>query len=119
MADANAILITGGRLVDPVQGIDDTVDVLIVDGRVVQVGDAAATYTRIRAYSVPLWLLWVALREYRYAQNDSQSPMWGSIVANVWKTDLLVSSTRRQVSWTPASTPPRCETCCPPRTASM
>ena len=40
MADATpAVLLTGGRLLDPSQGLDRTGDLLLVDGRVEHVGD--------------------------------------------------------------------------------
>ena len=43
MADANSLLLTGGRVIDPANKLDATTDVLIVDGKIAAVGaDAAA-----------------------------------------------------------------------------
>jgi MATE family multidrug resistance protein len=46
-------------------------------------GEHAATYLMIRTLGSPLALLAVALREARYAQSDSRSPMVATLVANV------------------------------------
>ena len=43
MADTNALLLTGGRVIDPASKLDAVADVLIVDGKISAVGrDAAA-----------------------------------------------------------------------------
>lgn len=46
-------------------------------------GEQAATYLLIRSLGSPLALLGVALREARYAESDSRSPMVAALVANV------------------------------------
>ncbi|MYD74008.1 MAG: dihydroorotase, partial [Chloroflexi bacterium] len=39
----NRILVYGGRVIDPASGIDERLDVLVVDGRIAEVGaDLAA-----------------------------------------------------------------------------
>jgi MATE family multidrug resistance protein len=44
-------------------------------------GQAASTYLRIRILGAPLALLYVALREVRYAEGDPQSPMRATMTA--------------------------------------
>ncbi len=44
---------------------------------------AAETYFRIRILGAPMALLYVALREVRYAQGDARTPMIATVVANV------------------------------------
>ncbi|HEY6560136.1 MAG TPA: MATE family efflux transporter [Polyangiaceae bacterium] len=46
-------------------------------------GEHAATYLLIRSLGSPLALLGVALREARYAESDSRSPMVATLIANV------------------------------------
>jgi MATE family, multidrug efflux pump len=46
-------------------------------------GAAARTYLRLRILGSPSALMFVALREVRYAQGDAQSPMRASVVANL------------------------------------
>jgi MATE family multidrug resistance protein len=46
-------------------------------------GDAVHTYLRIRILGAPLALLFVALREIRYAQGDSRGPMRATVLANL------------------------------------
>jgi MATE family, multidrug efflux pump len=46
-------------------------------------GAAAATYLRIRILAAPLALIYVALREVRYAQGDARTPMMATVAANV------------------------------------
>jgi MATE family multidrug resistance protein len=48
-----------------------------------EAGQAAAEYLQIRNLGAPFILLFVALRETRYAQGDSRSPMRASLLANV------------------------------------
>lgn len=45
-------------------------------------GEAARTYLRVRILGAPLVLVYVALREVRYAQGDARSPMVASVIAN-------------------------------------
>ena len=42
MADANSLLLTGGRVIDPASKLDAVADVLIVDGKIAAVGAEAA-----------------------------------------------------------------------------
>ena len=42
MADANSLLLTGGRVIDPAAKFDDVADVLIVKGKIAAVGREAA-----------------------------------------------------------------------------
>jgi dihydroorotase len=42
MADANALLLTGGRVMDPISNLDARADVLIANGKIVAVGAEAA-----------------------------------------------------------------------------
>ena len=53
-------------------------------------GHAASTYLRIRILGAPLALLYVALREVRYAQGDPQSPMRATIAAQATNIGLAV-----------------------------
>lgn len=53
-----------------------------------EAGEAAAAYLQIRNLGAPLILLFVALRETRYGQGDSRSPMRASILANVVNVSL-------------------------------
>jgi MATE family multidrug resistance protein len=46
-------------------------------------GEHAATYLLIRSLGSPLALLGVALREARYAESDSRSPMVATLIANL------------------------------------
>jgi MATE family multidrug resistance protein len=46
-------------------------------------GEAAATYLWIRILGAPMALVYVALREVRYAQGDARSPMVATVLANV------------------------------------
>ncbi|HMJ13180.1 MAG TPA: MATE family efflux transporter [Polyangiaceae bacterium] len=46
-------------------------------------GEQAATYLLIRSLGSPVALLCGALREARYAQSDSRSPMVAALIANV------------------------------------
>lgn len=46
-------------------------------------GEQAARYLLIRSLGSPLALLAVALREARYAESDSRSPMVATLIANV------------------------------------
>ena len=39
-ADQVTVVITGARLLDPVEGLDVTAELLIVDGRIAQIGDS-------------------------------------------------------------------------------
>ena len=54
-------------------------------------GRAAGTYLRIRILGAPLALLYVALREVRYAEGDPQSPMRATIAAQA--TNILLAVT--------------------------
>jgi len=51
-------------------------------------GQAAGTYLRIRILGAPLALLYVALREVRYAEGDPQSPMRATIAAQATNITL-------------------------------
>ena len=42
-SDAVNVLVQGARLFDPVEGLDVTADLLIQDGKIVQIGDKIAT----------------------------------------------------------------------------
>ncbi len=42
MADANALLLTGGRVIDPASGRDEVTDVLLAEGKIKAVGHEAA-----------------------------------------------------------------------------
>lgn len=53
-------------------------------------GEAAHTYLHIRNLVAPLVLIGVALREVRYAEGDSQSPMLATIGANIVNVGLAV-----------------------------
>jgi MATE family multidrug resistance protein len=46
-------------------------------------GEAARSYLRIRILGAPLVLVFVALREVRYGQGESRSPMRASLIANL------------------------------------
>lgn len=46
-------------------------------------GQAARTYLKIRNIGAPAALIYVALREVRYAQGDARSPMRATVLANV------------------------------------
>jgi MATE family multidrug resistance protein len=46
-------------------------------------GQAASTYLRIRLAGAPMVLLYVALREVRYAYGDAKSPMLASLAAQL------------------------------------
>jgi multidrug resistance protein, MATE family len=45
-------------------------------------GQAAKTYLQIRILGAPMALVYVALREVRYAQSDARAPMYATILAN-------------------------------------
>jgi multidrug resistance protein, MATE family len=45
-------------------------------------GEAARTYLRVRILGAPLVLAFVALREFRYGEGDSKTPMRASIIGN-------------------------------------
>jgi MATE family multidrug resistance protein len=53
-------------------------------------GAAARTYLRIRIVGAPLALLYVALREGRYAEGDAQSPMRATVAAQLVNIGLAV-----------------------------
>jgi MATE family multidrug resistance protein len=46
-------------------------------------GHAARTYMHIRNLGAPIVLVYVALREVRYAEGDVRSPMTATVIANV------------------------------------
>ncbi|MCX5741814.1 MAG: MATE family efflux transporter [Proteobacteria bacterium] len=46
-------------------------------------GGFAASYLALRAFAAPINLLYVALREARYGEGDTRSPMRASVVGNV------------------------------------
>lgn len=48
-----------------------------------EAGVHARDYLLVRALSAPILLLYVALREARYGQGDSQRPMIAAVIANV------------------------------------
>jgi MATE family multidrug resistance protein len=52
---------------------------------------AAGTYLRIRIVGAPLALLYVALREVRYAKGDPQSPMRATVAAQATNIILAVT----------------------------
>ncbi|HMJ55892.1 MAG TPA: MATE family efflux transporter [Polyangiaceae bacterium] len=54
-------------------------------------GQAAGTYLRIRILGAPLALLYVALREVRYAEGDPRSPMRATVAAQA--TNILLAVT--------------------------
>jgi MATE family multidrug resistance protein len=54
-------------------------------------GEAAGTYLRIRILGAPLALLYVALREVRYAEGDPQSPMRATVAAQATNVVLAVT----------------------------
>src|SRR5262249_61090348 len=51
---------------------------------------AAEDYLSIRILGAPFVLLYVALREVRYARGDSQTPMRATLLANVVNIGLAV-----------------------------
>jgi MATE family multidrug resistance protein len=53
-------------------------------------GAAARTYLRIRIVGAPLALLYVAMREGRYAEGDAQSPMRATVAAQLVNIGLAV-----------------------------
>jgi MATE family multidrug resistance protein len=53
-------------------------------------GAAARTYLRIRVVGAPLVLLYVAMREVRYAEGDAQSPMRATVAAQLVNIALAV-----------------------------
>ncbi len=53
-------------------------------------GHAAGTYLRIRILGAPLALLYVALREVRYAEGDPRSPMRATVAAQATNIGLAV-----------------------------
>jgi MATE family multidrug resistance protein len=53
-------------------------------------GAAARTYLRIRILGAPLVLLFVALKEVRYAEGDARTPMLADVAANVTNITLAV-----------------------------
>ena len=53
-------------------------------------GRAARTYLQIRIVGAPLALLYVALREVRYAEGDAQSPMRATVAAQAVNILLAV-----------------------------
>jgi len=53
-------------------------------------GKAARTYLQIRILGAPLALLYVALREVRYAEGDAQSPMRATVAAQAVNITLAV-----------------------------
>ena len=57
-------------------------------------GRAAATYLRIRLAGAPLVLLYVALREVRYAYGDAKSPMIASLLAQLVNVTLAIIAVR-------------------------
>lgn len=54
-------------------------------------GHAAGTYLKIRILGAPFALLYVALREVRYAQGDPQSPMRATVAAQATNIALAVT----------------------------
>jgi len=54
-------------------------------------GHAAETYLRIRILGAPFALLYVALREVRYAEGDPQSPMRATMAAQATNIALAVT----------------------------
>ena len=54
-------------------------------------GRAAGTYLRIRILGAPLALLYVALREVRYAEGDAHSPMRATVAAQATNIILAVT----------------------------
>jgi MATE family multidrug resistance protein len=55
-----------------------------------EVGGHAATYLRIRSLAAPVLLAYVALRETRWGEGDTRSPMRASIAGNVVNLGLDV-----------------------------
>jgi multidrug resistance protein, MATE family len=53
-------------------------------------GAAARTYLQIRILGAPLVLLFVALKEVRYAEGDARTPMRADVIANVVNIALAV-----------------------------
>jgi MATE family multidrug resistance protein len=54
-------------------------------------GHAAGTYLRIRILGAPFALLYVALREVRYAEGDPKSPMRATVAAQATNVALAVT----------------------------
>src|SRR5262249_37791803 len=53
-------------------------------------GAAARTYMRIRSLSSPMALVYVAMREIRYGEGDSRSPMIATVIANAVNIVLAI-----------------------------
>ncbi|MCC7541784.1 MAG: MATE family efflux transporter [Deltaproteobacteria bacterium] len=54
-----------------------------------EAGRAASDYLRIRVLGAPIVLVFVALREARYGDGDSRSPMVASVLANLANVGFL------------------------------
>jgi len=82
-------LLGGALLLAVVLGVTATLACLAIAPAIAalsaepRAGELAAQYLAIRAFAAPLNLVYCALREARYGEGDTRSPMRASIVGNV------------------------------------